>query len=248
MGDLLFEKLGILTFWIGIFGVFDAIVDKKAKANLAEFVFGFHDKSVKDFENNVISSLLSVFVKNDKLKWKRIFLLSLAYSFLSVGGLGVFAYQSVESGDNPSLWVVGLFGLIFLLVVAIISFPLDIYSIYVTKRLFWNKNNSIFGNIIKIVFDVALSLMPILIGVASMFFSDGFSFIYMAALFQFPSVLSITIIQIITLIFGIIARSTIRLTKLNQYTVLYTNLHESPFTFLGILSGTSAVIFSSIWF
>ena len=268
----MYEILGVITFWVGVIGFFDLVVEKKSKTYISEFIFGFHDKTAHWFEINVINALLAVFIKNERLRLFRVFLFSYAATLFCLAGLVIFITMSTENisfsvavsnitigfiGGFVDQTPVGVSSSTLLLLLPFFVFPVDWFSLWVTKRLFWRKNVSSLSYFGRLVLDVALSSSMFLVVLALIVLevmpdvSDGqnswLGFVVLPIMLQWPTTIFLNILQVLILVFGVILRLVLIATRLNQYTVLHTRLHEAPFAFLGLLVGLANVLTKGFW-
>ena len=247
MRDTIIANIGLLSFWTGFFSIIDVTVGKKFKNSISEFIFGFHNLDFSTFEFNVINGLLSPFILDEKLSKRRVIMFTIANSILLIIFFWGFFFTSDSYKSNmfDESFGIGLFIVILSIVFVLFStlcLPFDLFSIFITKRLFWKKKNSVHIIFIKMILDVLLSVFAVVImwiAVAVFIEAGPFGLIM---LLQVQSVVILTLVYFITIFIGIVLRAFIVFTSLNRYTVLYTSLHESPFTFIGIIFGIISIV------
>lgn len=256
--DGLINFLGTITLFTGLFGIIDAGAKNHLRAGVAEYIFGFHNKTFRNFDQKTIQALLSVFVRDNRLRKIRILIFSYLFSVgCLVAFLSLFVWFSASGQATYSASVAHLLNMairpkspdevriVFLLfgVLPLAAYLFDLYSLWISKKLFWNRNFGLLLTPVLILADILLSVAPFLIlafATTLPFISaDNFlgGFFVIGAFFQVPSMVFINFVQISVLLFGSMFRLLVTLTKLNRYTVLVTNFHEYPFTFLGLMIG-----------
>lgn len=259
------EEVAFIGLCLGIFGFLDAVVEHKYKTQVAEFVFGFHNISLTNFEGGSINGLLSVLIKNDKIVLWRVALYCFVITCISLlvwssvalantTGENFFAVLQKYALDGRKLFAsqedggAGITSTLLLL--PILTLPIDYFSVWITKKIFWQKRIKLYYVFPKILLDIAISLMPILVagfGIflavvvqkssMSTYFNTIIGYYLIAALIQLPSSVLINLLQISILIVGLFSRVLLVLTKLNSYTVIFSRLHEVPFSFIGLIVG-----------
>ena len=269
------ESLGTITFWVGLIGFFDVVVEKRYKTAMAEFVFGFHNLSAARFESGVIDGLLSVFIRDGRLSLRRVWVYSIFATTLCMVFLGALVHMSNAKvgfwqalGATPSRFI-GLIGAeptanqvlpawVGLAVIPFFALPADYLSIWLTKTFFWRKARRIWSFMFWFVLDVALSLCPIVLvavvtgqlNLTEFDRSNPLSYVLLiflgGALLQLPSTIFVSLVQLFTVLLGMLTRFVLIATRLNSYTVLMTRLHEAPFSFIGLLIGTAAAILGAL--
>jgi hypothetical protein len=249
---------------IGVFALLDAIIDTPRKALVAEFIFGFHNVTARDFDHRIIHALLSPFMRNDRLRIGRVVVFSVLMS-LSIEGMTLlivipsWAEFNADISTSPQsekirgfIWLIGIFAT---------SAVMDLFGFTVARLIFWKKRYSAVLQPAVIFLNIAASTMPFLIifwlrVFTSLEFSmqlwnditvDFDAIISAAALVQLGSLLLLSAIQIATTLSGLVLRLILMATRLNRYTVLFTRAHEIPFTFLGIIIATAAVAFRGLF-
>jgi hypothetical protein len=248
---------------VGVFALLDAIIDSPRKALVAEFIFGFHNITARDFDHRVIHALLSPFMHNDRLILGRVVVFSALMSISVEGMILLMVIPSwaefnadIRAGGQSEqirgvIWFVGIFAT---------SAAMDIFGFTVARLIFWKKRYSAILHPAAIVLNIAVSTVPFLsivlmVALANHDFSihvrdditiELSAIITVAALVQLGSLLLLSAIQVTTTLSGLVLRLILMLTRLNRYTVLFTRAHEIPFTFLGIITATTALALQAL--
>lgn len=246
------EQLGLISTFIGIFGLLDILVDEKHKNSFSEYLFGFKNHDYRFFERNIITGFVKIFISNERLNLARVFF------FYTLPGLaiiqiwiwsGITGSQFVETDDK-----IGFLSDVFKLFIPMVlfSFVSDIWSVLITKKLFFNKNHEFPYSIIRVFADVLFSLvLPFTLLVLCIWLIALTQFtvtediyglalpisLYAAAL----SSIALSLLTLIVLLVGVGIRCLLKLTRINIPIALWTKFHNYPFTFLGVLVGLIGV-------
>ena len=258
------KTLGAVATIAGLFGLFDAIVDRPTRIRVGEFLFGFHAITARRFERDVVTAVLSPFVRGGRLRRGRVAAASYAATLASM--VGVLAVTLAMKGgrtvaevvaDAPAGWLAmadagSVFGRLAPLAIVLLlcALPLDLFSLWVTKTLFWGRDVSALGSVLLVVVDAVLSSLPFFLAIAAgeaFGLDDGLmepnpanaviAVAIAGMLLQYPSTILLTLIQIAVLATAVLVRLLLLLTRLNRWTVLHTRLYEIPLTFVGLVLG-----------
>lgn len=250
---------------IGAFAVFDSFIDPRVKGKLSEYIFGFHNVGVKCFEENLICSFIGFFLSSSlKIKLQRVLVVSFFVSPIIVltfmgdsfaDGIRrtISVVFEVNAGDNFLIYLLAI------ILIAIVSFPADILNMLVSKQIYYKANfveniwakaaldALISGLVVSIVLYGLYKSIPLISHFLMLFvdFSSQPSYlsvgyitknVYSGTLVSMlASVIFLFGVKFLALVTGFCIRSIIMLTKINSYTILYTNAHNFPFTFLALV-------------
>lgn len=268
-GPLWAHVATILTF-VGGFGLLDKLIDRDRRAKVAEFVFGFHSATFTSFERGVIDAIVYVFIRDEKIWLTRVFIFSCVSSLLSIWVLAAldsiaseetnffesFAHVPVSMFDTFQTAVLdGQWRIFLIFFFPFVVFPFDLFSLFVTKRLFWKRKRHPILLAPFVFLDLILSLIPFL---AFLFLIgqldvpnnlDDLSFgmalfvmMLVGVALQTPSTVLLSIIQIMVLVLGVLLRLVSLTTRMNQRVALVGRLHENPFGFIGLLVGLLVIL------
>lgn len=259
------EYLGLMATCIAIFGAFDLLTTVKQKDSISNYIFGFHDILGEKFELVVIRALLGVMITDGRLKKTRVLIFSLMSGFLFMIFLFIFLEQLTGEGRAefagvtvPELYResdVAIYLLTFCSMGLLIGFFTALYDYYSFKVSIWLfLKNSPTG--IKYfaawVLDTIATFTPIFV---IMYFTneamdldgiinyDIFSVDFFLApllLLAFGAYFSgalMAVIQMIIICLGWLIRLVLKITKLNTYIAINSNILAYPFTFIGIVAG-----------
>ena len=255
-----FQNIGLWTTIIGFFGLFDLIVEDSRRYKLSEYIFGFKEISTASFESHMIKSLVSAYLLKDRLSWMRVF-----FYLTTPGGLLLFLIVIMD-GKNPIGTIFGQVSsliedvglaqfFLFSIVFCLISFPSDYLSVLITKKIFFDKTKLFPKSILWIIVDFVLSIiLPVLLFSLSLGLSNLVGYLYPPwyegsmetafwILFTGGFLISffvsglLSILQVTILLFGLLIRFCLKVSKLNMHLVRFSKIHESPFAFLGVIAG-----------
>jgi len=250
------------------FYLFDQLAEEKDKNTISWYLFGFFDVNFEQFDRSCISFILGLFRNrsNNFLLW-RIFALSFISTSMSFCVLYyIFNIGAEESEareltanlffdlmDAPSGEV--LFFIFIIGTISLVSLPFDYISLRISSFIFEERTlvgwKLIFGIFIDAILSFSIFILPLyfiyfhsgIFETKSVNFSAPF-LILMGTIISSLSVLVFSIFQIILLFFGLIIRFFVIFTRLNRLTVIRSNSHKYPFTYIGILFGVFLFIFN----
>jgi len=262
----MFQLLSIFTTITGLFTLLDLFVEKNAKAKVAEYVFGFGSVNLAGFENNTINALLSPLKIEGRVSHKRVLfrysgIISILITIFTI--VSIFILPHTE--DSKSILHEFIEAFIFLPVMALIFWPFDCWSLWVTNKIFSEKKSaSLFSFIGRILLDILITLLPLAVALAGLYFfgtimkpvtgnapETGITYWVFFIAFFFIALnvmgsLLVTFVQLLTLILGVFLRTALRVTKLNQHIAMISRAHEFPFTFIGLVLGIMGAVTTTI--
>jgi len=246
------ETLGILGTFIGVFGIFDVLVEKKHKYKISEYIFGFSDVSFVQFEQNSIQGLVNIFVTETSLKFLKIFFFYTLVGFF----ICYFIFFQAEDvseiiEEDDDIFIYHIFA--FFLLILTCSYLCDLYSIWITKRIFYNKRRAFPSSVKWIFIDVLLSMLPSLSLAVLLIYlinqNDDLNYGIPIAVFIFLSSLPSILMSLITLVIlmvGFLLKGITRLTYINRGVAMVSKAHEFPFTYFGLFAGILAVLLTEL--
>lgn len=251
------ESLSRIGGILGFFALFDLLASREARNTVADYVFGFHGVTMRQFENSTVRAGLATVLNDGRISGLRVLRMSAIMA-------AVTATLAISSGGESFLYLFGmlpkslLIEPLFIIFMTVASIPSDILSIRVTKGLFIDGWLSILPYILRIFLDALVSavlivalggvyflimteVMPALPTIYGQVVTEGyevnaFTRVFLISAFAVSafSTLCITTLQLIVLVVGIILRGLLLLTQLSSPLVLHTRLYDAPFTFVGI--------------
>lgn len=244
--------VGTTGAFVALFGLLDLFIEDKLRFKISEYIFGIHEITFRDFENNVIHILMSPYVKESKLQP-----LKVLTRYSTLGAL-IFCVLLASSGGQNSNTIVNviLINLVLFCVLTIFSWPFDMWSLKVTSFLFLKKPRTFPISIFYIILDFAFTWAPAFL-VAPIFKLflwtvdlPGSEYFMLGAIGGLlASLLTsslVTYLQIIVIGLGVSLRLLVKLTKLNTLIAMNSKTHEYPFTFLGLITGLLVAVISLI--
>ena len=175
ISDINASYIGQLLAFIAIGSIIDQLVGTKSKEAAARYIFGWVGASFSEFESSFITGLVGAFCRRsdiEHLSKLRVFFLSFVISSIAfvfifiVNVTGVIDSTGMSwIADNP-FWIVVIVSFGACLILAIISFPFDLYSMYITKKVFYFQHYPPQNLPKKIGYDLFESLMPFIVVVA----------------------------------------------------------------------------------
>lgn len=230
--------------------VLDQVVNRDHREAVAMYVFGFQNRSFPDFERNLIVSLMSPFLKsNGKLRLWAVYVASIIITF---------AILVATNWDSETMGLVSVAAYAFLLAVAwsIATFPLDLFSYWITKKLLIDRKPRFPVSILVVMSDIFLSMSPYLllvvvfrfasetvVAVFSTFLSPttetavGLFFVFLVLLMSAIISAAISIVQIVVLVVSLCIRGVVGFTQFNNVLAMHSRIHNFPFTFIGLITG-----------
>jgi len=132
---------------IGLAAAIDRVLLDTDKAKIVGYLGNHKDFGFPDFESVVVSGAISLLLdrRTDKLSLVKVALYTLVGTFIITATVMLLVlvalFNHIESDDinilNIFAYMIGAF--IVTILVAYCSFPSDWISLYITKKLFWNK-------------------------------------------------------------------------------------------------------------
>ncbi|QYK41051.1 MAG: hypothetical protein KF887_16920 [Paracoccaceae bacterium] len=239
---------------VGSFAILDSIVPKKQKNDIACFIFGFHNFNLSGLELNLSDSVVAMFLDGYRPKLIRLYAFSVVSNVLLWVLLTLFlpvvsgnmslgqsaAFVSVMF-DNSIAYIFGVF-----LAVGAVGLPADYVNFLVTKFIFQRpvfRHHPIVGLALDAVLTIGTFLIVLVI--FSRFLALGEDFLVLASPFLLGLISAVFYfgVKILILLVSFAARGCILATKLNSRLVLFSDVHEHPFLFLGLVVGVLAVGF-----
>jgi hypothetical protein len=119
---------------VGIFSVIDSLADEPTRAKMSDYIFGTHGLTARHYEAAVMKIWLVLFIRDGRVNFPRIILLSL---FISLS----FALVNVAvTGPDAIFSDLGVWGgVASILGMAIIGIPIEYLNIQVTKIVYTGK-------------------------------------------------------------------------------------------------------------
>lgn len=241
------ESLSVISTFVGLFALMDLLVEDKQKNIVAEYVFGFREHNFELFEQRLIQGLLDIYVKNNRLRFFRIILFYSIVGILIIWSWMFFKFDHLDLIERDGIDEYVLSGATSLFFMFCLSYPSDLWSVWVTKQIFYKKKRKFPISIFWIFLDIFLSLGVIIILVTIFSWlpvgSDGliFGMIALEAYSLFMAAVTATIMMSLILLLmlplGFGLRASMKITKLNTPIALYTKAHNYPFTFVGLIAG-----------
>lgn len=182
---------------ISLFFVIDAIVDQKAKTRISEYIFGFHKISIGNFEARLVAALLSPFLIDGRVSWKRVIPYSIiswhfTFAIFLVTGdaylnpnpknstnilshlLGAF-FRDIEEAFSTGrgLYILSS-GLVILVIIPAFSSPVDyIFMRLGTRFIHFGESKKALGVRLFLLAIGILSLAPSALSIGFMYFFFG---------------------------------------------------------------------------
>lgn len=224
----------------------DRVTEPRHRNKLSEYVFGYTDIEFGNFERTLIASLVGFFMRDGRLRYRRV--LAFSMSYVIIVDVALALVTAAEAPQMPAFTSMAMAVAATAIPFGIMNSLFDYWSIFVTKKLFVDSERfrwpwTIPGALIVVV----LSFLPAaaLIGIAWLV-SGGTAFTddpsttdfapYMvfsgAALIAAVTSVFLIVIQVIVLGLGLLLRTITRLTVVTQWLSAHSQVHEYPFTFL----------------
>lgn len=244
------------------FGIFDLFATREQKARISNYIFGFEDVTLSEFESSCIRALLSPFMSGQSLRVIRVAIYSVLVA-LVLGG--VVFYLAWRGSDDPTGMGLQQFAALIaiFMVLSVLMIPFDYLSLRITKFFFWDRQCCFPKSWAFILCDVVLSTSLLVVLTLALLFAfnslgpieDGLPmsdyatmdwFRAAVGIVTFASIASIfsaaliSAIQFLAILLGMVFRSLLAATRINRIAALHSNVHEHPFVFLGLIVGVSA--------
>jgi len=262
----MFQLISIFTTITGLFTLLDLFVEKDAKAKVAEYVFGFGNANLAGFEYNTINALLSPLKVDGRVSYKRVLFRYSGVIAILITAISFFSlFLLPEPEEAESIFRRTFNVIVNIPIMVLIFWPFDCWSLWVTNKVFSEKkSSSLFSFIGRVLIDVLITLMPLVIASIGLYFlfnpivlipedtseltiaawisTWAFAFIF----FNVIGSLLVTAVQLLTLTLGVLLRTVLRLTKLNQHVAMVSSVHEFPFTFIGLVMGVIGAVTTAV--
>ena len=227
----------------GVGAFIDAMMPRARKQAIVDYIVGRKNSRREEFESATISGLIEILSKPaciERLSLKRVLLFSIVVNLLTTLAADLHADGRI---DNPAIAYFVAFA-----VAPIMSFPLDLVSLRITKWLFFYrplKNLAFFGAIAADALCSTLPLMMIVAALAAL--SDtaafqhvfamplpgGYTFIFTAGLLlngasgAFMGAVLLNLIQLVTWVGGVTLSG---LNRVARGSLLAEPFEQVPFT------------------
>lgn len=238
----MFNEIYYILSVAGVFAVLDAMAPPKSKIQIADFVFGLHEVSASQFEKSLVSIWVSIFFQDTKIKWSKVFLLSI-FTTLVVVSVGNFfskgfLYRVLE---NPPFLVFLILG----------SVPLMIVNLYISRAIYFGPTHHIHP-IIQLSLDLlfcAISFLAVYLSFVLLSpYSRGLAYSLggleirditdassISLFMSFISSMIFLLMRIIIVSTCFAIRSFVLITRANFEIATWTNAYSNPLTYLAIL-------------
>jgi len=255
------EFITVVGAVTGFVSIFDLFSDRKFKGKVAEYIFGGHTIKFREFEQNVIRTIMSWFVVSEKLKLGRIFVYSFTCTFLVFFTISMVAMQSsfgqsflkdiskIPFLPNNVNFALVVYSAYCSLILSICGFIFDFWSFFTTKKIFFDRTYDDFRLVTKWFLDVCISVAPafflfFVFVVATGLVEGVMFFLFVGQLF---GMLAISLIQLILISIGSLVRLFILVSHLNLRLAMKSKVHDYPFTFVGVNFGFGTAIINAIY-
>jgi hypothetical protein len=242
MVDAIVEIGGIAAF----FAVFDVLARDEHKRAISDFLFARRHATFRSFETNAIRALMEPFLREGKLLPRRILVLSFTVCTVML----VFSFFLAEL--TIGLWQRVILYVTAIPVLALLCWPFDVFSLYVTRRMFIDRAPMFPMTVLWVICDLIVSIAPVLAGFVAIgvYLDFDLADVRSAALlipliaFYVNGVTStiITILQVLTLAFGTFLRVILSVFRLFGFLADPAKLAEFPFTAIGLLTGVMTTV------
>lgn len=250
------EFVSVVSAFVTVIGAFDLLAGSGAKGKVSDFISARSGTTFSEFEQNTIGALMSPFVwpelGDSELNFSNIFRYytgPLSLVLLSV--LLVVAAPGID-WDAVSFERV-LLGLAFFFVIwcwcSLTSYPTDLFSLFITKRIFLDRDRPVYALPFLIVLDLSLSLIPaavIFLLLLPMLSSLNSMvdlviwIVFCGVSFSLLTSVMITTVQTITLLIGVVLRCVTIVARSAGLIWQQGDVRKYPFTTIGLLAGTIA--------
>jgi hypothetical protein len=247
----LLDTLGKIGGTAGFFAIFDALARKEHKKRISDFLFARQKATFSSFESGVIRALMDPFLRNGQLVFSRVLLLSFGSTFVLLAAYLISA--RVWSDPDYDIWWLLVFGAALVLV----CWPFDVFSLYVTKRVFVDRQPAFPATVLWLGVDLAISVVPVLFAAILLYVAvDGrtpgltLQIVGMAFPFVFfvNAITStvITIAQVLALVFGSCARLLAGVFRFLGLVANHSRAADFPLTVIGLLVGITLSVTSHL--
>jgi hypothetical protein len=239
---------------VGLFAVFDMLARDEQKKLISAFLFVRAPVKFHAFESRVIGALMAPFVKDEALAPVRVFGLSVGAAIgLLIANLILLLFNRALLVDLDGFpWAVWC---AIFVVAPVVSWPFDMISLHVTKRLFIDRPTFFPWTLFRIPVDLLASLAPVaavmvlLLSVkqpgelpTDLSFSSppsdlAWVVLFGSLTFNYVTTVMITILQMLTLAVGICVRGCVLMSRRLGALGRYSNMEAYPFTTVGLLAG-----------
>lgn len=230
--------VGKIIGFIGIGSFLDRIVGSPWREKLSTFIYGAKGASLKDFEVSLITSLVELFCRRSDLS--RLSLLRvLAYTgwVLALQFIGTLAWLGAPETRTDYLVLMGL-----LLGPIPIAFAADLWSISVTKRIFYYRPGRLALLPIRIALDLVITIVPVFVfsNIYQFLFPHLFemrnglevvsAFLAIGLVYSLLGSCGVTLIQVVSLLGGILLRGVTAIMSSKVDASSIEALRKTPFT------------------
>ncbi|MCB2128198.1 MAG: hypothetical protein KDE03_03765 [Rhodobacteraceae bacterium] len=255
MIEALKDTFSIIAATVSFFAIFDAFCSTEHKNRISWYIFGFGNTGFREFERNLITGLVNfILYQRPLIRFLRLYAISVALFFLTMclvyyitaKAPSVSGFFADFSGDYGK-------GLLIFLFFPLFSVPFDYFSYLVTDRIFVRKQRKLRYYPALIFFDLVVSYLPFifLLVVFSMLSSAKildpdekfqlisaktvFMLIFIGSLAGSISIIFVSVIQVLAMLTGLLARGLSGLLHVNQLVAMNSEVHRFPFAFIGLL-------------
>lgn len=239
----LFSFIGVLFAQIIAAGttgqLIDTLLKKHHKIIIYQYLFREKNISFDSFEKSTINGLIEIFLYRDgcgHISPYKVAYLSTAFPIFAA--IAILTSETIARGFVEQIFYFSFIMLLLTILNIYISFPIDFFSVYVTKKIFYKRDYSSRKAIFLWLFDMIISSIPSIIALIFIAISeinnndigDGKKLILGMFLGSITSTLIISILQIFIISIGSIIRGIIFITRFSDYIRDNTNSTEYPVT------------------
>lgn len=246
------EQLGTFATVVGLFHLFNELALDAHKRTLSGFLFGDRAVSFAGFEQSVIRSVLTPLLRDGRLRWRRVALLSLTVSFvLTVFYSNAFFDQIVEDDVPLAAFLPMFLGLIvvYALLSACLSWPFDWVTLRVSQYLFLDKSFPVPLLVPLILVVACVALLPPTLQIATAWYINGLpefsgpeytillTVVMVSAFINGVTSILATAIQVAVLGVGLLSRAVVIVFKIGPILARHLKLQSYPVTYVGLIVG-----------
>jgi hypothetical protein len=249
-----FLKNSILELgsFIALFAIIEQILKLDMRKALGRYIFAQRGAGFPEFELNTINALMGPFIVSDRLQWRRVLLLSLTVSLVTILFLQ-FSFVSGKPGPTDRMWL----NIASVIPTALIAWPCDWWSLRVTKYFFVDRSPLLPRSLLSFLADIIISVLPLIAllcvvvvfaiainsspgAVEAQLGEPGNVFFFALVISIIANAISsliISAVQLTVLLLGTIARSFFTVTRLGPILAKHTDVEKYPLSFIGLLLG-----------
>lgn len=152
--------IGQVAAFVGVGALIDIFISDRQRDLIASYIFRDSGSDFSSFEKGVISALVGMFrnrTRPDRLSRGRVFIYSILVSFLF---LCLFAVMSRTLPQAPGTGGMILAFFFSTVILAICTFPFDLFSIHIVRRVFLSEHYSAAALPGRWLLAIGLSLLP----------------------------------------------------------------------------------------